>query len=177
MRRLIAVALALVVALAAIGAACADEDLVSELEAPTAARAPAAFSGDDAAGCPVTLPNGEKPFEEPRQAPTQHREGDIYTAPLGLNGVTRVRAEDRLPDGTLAPRWMFWRPRAGGSLDIEGRRLDAAAPPLGARFGAGYERSQLWVGVLEFPTAGCWEVTARSDGATMRFVTLVVAPP
>ena len=75
-----------------------------------------ALSEDGSAGCSVTLPNGEKPFEEPRQFPTQHREGELYTAPLGLNGITRVRREDRLADGTLAPRWMFWRPRAGGSL-------------------------------------------------------------
>jgi hypothetical protein len=60
----------------------------------------------------------------------------------------------------------WWR-GASGRLSIDGRRLDAAAPPLQAAVLEGYGDRGFQSSSLIFPTEGCWEITARltsSDG-------------
>jgi hypothetical protein len=67
----------------------------------------------------------------------------------------------------------WWRGEAG-ALRIEGRRLDAPAP-LAARIPEGYGDAGFQASGILFPTQGCWEVTGRVGGASLTFVTLVLA--
>jgi hypothetical protein len=68
-------------------------------------------------------------------------------------------------------KWWWWR--AGGQLEIEGRRLDAPAPPLGAHVPGGYFGDFQATGLV-FPTEGCWEVTGRVADRSLTFVVRVV---
>jgi len=79
-------------------------------------------------------------------------------------------------DGSLAMKWPWWR-GVSGKLTIEGRRLDAPAPPLRAHIPEGYGDSGFQSTALIFPTQGCWEVTGIVGNAQLTFVTLVVQVP
>lgn len=78
-------------------------------------------------------------------------------------------------------KFPWWRaPDVEGALTIEGRRLDADAPPdappLRAQIPDGYGQRFQASGII-FPTEGCWEVTARSGDAELTFITKVVKVP
>ena len=77
------------------------------------------------------------------------------------------------PDGSLRMKFPWWR--LGYTLTVEGRRLDAPAPPLRSVVPNGY-RSDFQASALFFPMAGCWEITAKSYLSTLTFVTLVLMP-
>ena len=81
--------------------------------------------------------------------------------------------------------WMFDQPRVAGQraktawfrpartrLEITGRRLDAAAPPLLVEVNASGDayRNRFQPSNLTFPTEGCWELTAQAGGSEARFV-------
>jgi hypothetical protein len=68
-----------------------------------------------------------------------------------------------------------WRKPPGARFDVSGRRLDAEAPPLKATIPDGYPGTFQASG-LTFPTEGCWEVEARTDENTLRFVVQVEPP-
>ncbi len=68
-----------------------------------------------------------------------------------------------------------WRKPPGARFDVSGRRLDAEAPPLKATIPDGYPGTFQASG-LTFPTEGCWEVEARTDETTLRFVVQVEPP-
>jgi hypothetical protein len=69
--------------------------------------------------------------------------------------------------------WYRW---VAGTLTIEGRRLDAPAPPLEAWIPDGYGDSGFQVSGITFPTDGCWEITGRVGEGSLTFVVLVVYP-
>jgi hypothetical protein len=84
--------------------------------------------------------------------------------------------------------WMFDTERVAGKrvktawfrpartkLEVTGRRLDAAAPPLLAVTSPSGEeyRHQFQPSSLTFPTDGCWEITARAGQSEARFVVKV----
>jgi hypothetical protein len=79
----------------------------------------------------------------------------------------------RLPDGSGRMK-LAWDRLVPGKLTIEGRRLDGAAPPLGAWIPDGYGDIGGQSTALFFPTAGCWEVTGKVAGHSMTFVVRVV---
>ena len=81
-----------------------------------------------------------------------------------------------LPDGSFEMKWP-WQRGVSGKLTIEGRRLDAPAPPLRADIPEGYGDSGFQSTALIFPTQGCWEVTGIVGNAQLTFVTLVVQVP
>lgn len=94
-------------------------------------------------------------------------EGTIVFRPGGPGFIDR--------DGSLGMKWPWTRgDRVVGKLTIEGRRLDADAPPLRANIPEGYGDTGFQSTSLVFPTEGCWEVTGRAGGAVLTFVTLVV---
>lgn len=68
---------------------------------------------------------------------------------------------------------VLWLKPIGSSLTITGYRLYGDAPPLAAGVPAGYG-GDYQATALDFPLAGCWEVTARSGQSELRFVTYVV---
>lgn len=70
-------------------------------------------------------------------------------------------------------KYPWWR-AVVGKLTIEGRRLDAPAPPLGAWIPDGYGLTGFQATAIIFPTEGCWEVTGKAGEASLTFVMIVV---
>lgn len=77
-----------------------------------------------------------------------------------------------LPDGSL--QWKFLWAKARLPMTIEGRRLDASAPPLRSRVNHEFDDDRFQPSSLVFPTPGCWEVTSRVGQSTLTFVIKVV---
>jgi len=126
---------------------------------------------EDAPSCPVTTPNGSTP---PGAVPSDsyHGNGALWTA-LWSEGRVAVPRQRVLADGSLTMKFPWWR-GVQGHLIVEGRRLDAPAPPLRAEVLDGYGDRGFQATDLIFPTEGCWEVTGRVGNASLTFVTLVV---
>ncbi len=154
------------------------------LAAPTSAVLP------PPPGCPVTRPNGRTP---PGEHPSRGHHGNdalwtalwtagqVVFAPGGPGSVE--------PDGSLAMKWpWWWDAGVRAPLSVQGRRLDAPAPPLRAITSDGrrldlpppdappfiYPESGFVASALLFPSTGCWEVTGTVGEAGLTFVTLVV---
>jgi hypothetical protein len=68
-----------------------------------------------------------------------------------------------------------------GELTIQGRRVDAPAPPLRARWGSGAPETafaevaggRFWASGIWFPTEGCWQVTGRVGHTRLTLVVLM----
>ena len=121
------------------------------------------------AGCPITTPNNSQP------------PGSTFGSVFHGNGALWVGLWDSNvvvwppePDGSVDAKFGWWR-AASGDLRIDGRRLDAAAPPLTANVPEVYGSTGFQATGIFFPSAGCWEVTGRVGSASLTFVTLVVA--
>jgi len=124
--------------------------------------------------CAATLPNGNTPPGE-NPGPLHHGNGALWTV-LWTEG--RVVFEPGgpgsvEPDGSLSMKFPWWR-GVRGQLTIEGRRLDATAPPLRAFILREYGDIGFQPTALIFPTVGCWEVTGRVSDSSLTFVTQVV---
>lgn len=119
--------------------------------------------------CPITHPNGSVPPGSTFGAEF-HGNGKIW---VGL-WPSNVVVQEPEPDGSIGAKFGWWR-GASGQLRIEGRRLDATAPPLRAEVPEGYGDSGFQASGIVFPTEGCWEVTGRVADASLTFVTLVLA--
>jgi hypothetical protein len=120
--------------------------------------------------CPLTFPNGRTPPDEP-EVGANHGNGKIWTAMWPHNVVIATPTYIER-DGSIGMKWAWWWQDANGKIAITGRRLDAQAPPLTAYTQAGYRRFQ--PSGINFPTEGCWEVTATVGSAKLTFVTLIL---
>jgi hypothetical protein len=128
-----------------------------------------------AATCPVTLPNRSVPADATDWGPSDsHGNGKLWTL-LAPYGVVVAPDEWIEKDGSIGIKWPWWR-GVDGTLTIEGRRLDATAPPLRADLSTAdsYGESGFQPSGIYFSTEGCWEVTGKVGGARLTFVTLVV---
>ena len=126
------------------------------------------------ASCEVTKPNGSTPPGE-RPSPNLHGNGSLWTG-LWPDGTVIFKPGGPgfvLEDGSLSMKFWWWR-GVKGKLTIEGKRLDAEAPPLRARIPDGYGDIGFQATSLIFPTIGCWEVTGRVGDASLTFITRVV---
>jgi hypothetical protein len=85
------------------------------------------------------------------------------------DGGSRATVE---ADGSIHTKLGWWR-GVPGRLRITGRRLDAAAPPLGAHVPSGYGRKGFQPTGLVFPTVGCWRVVGQVGDARLTFVVKV----
>ncbi len=134
-----------------------------------------AASGDATADCPVTLPNGRSPDVPNMFFSLGNDDDTLYTIPWedGIVIFEPGGPGSIEPDGSLAMKFPWYR-AVPGQLAIEGRRLDAEAPPLRSRIPEGYGEIGFQATALIFPTEGCWEVTGRVGEASLTFVTLVV---
>jgi hypothetical protein len=86
-----------------------------------------------------------------------------------------------------AARWLdrqkypWWTVGTTGEFTIQGRRLDASAPPLHAQINSGVPQNRFaevpgarfWASGISFPTRGCWQVTGRVGRTTLAFVVFV----
>jgi hypothetical protein len=92
-------------------------------------------------------------------------DGTVVFKPGGAGFITR--------DGSLGMKF-GWRRGISGELKIEGRRVDALAPPLRSEVSSGYGDRGFQATYIIFPTPGCWEVTGRVGDAKVTFITRVV---
>jgi hypothetical protein len=69
---------------------------------------------------------------------------------------------------------VLWYREISGQLTIEGKRLDASAPPLETFIPSGYGERGIQATGLRFPTDGCWEVVGRVGASELRFVVYVL---
>lgn len=67
---------------------------------------------------------------------------------------------------------MGWFRPAGATLAITGQRLDGEAPPLEAHVPCCYPTRFQATGIV-FPTAGCWQITAKAAESELVFVVAV----
>jgi len=168
--------LSLALALAAVAPAATPAR--SPRPVPTSRPLPAP-PAPGAAACRVTQPNGDVPpgLGNPDYA-SGYGNDALWTNLWMWGDAPRVPAPAShvLPDGSLGPvKWAWYRYRPG-RLAVEGRRLDAPAPPLRVEISDGYGTSGFHPVSLIFPTAGCWEITGRVGDASLTFVTLVIPP-
>jgi hypothetical protein len=119
--------------------------------------------------CPITRPNGSVPPGPTFGGPEYEGNGRIW---VGL-GTANVVVSQANPDGSVDYKYGWWR-ATSGPLQITGRRLDSAAPPLTADIPSGYGDSGFQATVLHYPTGGCWQVTGSVGSASLTFVTLVI---
>ena len=124
--------------------------------------------------CVVTTPNGIAAGEDhpdPRSYGNADvsvwlwQNGTVVFKPGGPGFITR--------DGSLGMKFP-WQRGVSGKLTIEGRRVDAAAPPLRSEVSSGYGNRGFQATYVIFPTPGCWEVTGRVGDAKVTFLTRVV---
>jgi hypothetical protein len=125
------------------------------------------------AACPVSQSRWLKPPEDAAvQGPPAYsnyyvnEDYSIWVTTRWSSGDSdTLRAE---PDGIK----VGWYRPAGAKLEITGRRLDGEAPPLRAEVPCCYP-TRFQASGLYFPTAGCWEVTARAADSELVFVVWV----
>lgn len=68
-----------------------------------------------------------------------------------------------------ASKVAWFRP-AGAQLEVSGRRLDGAAPPLAIDIPAGSAYVHRFTpSGMTFPTEGCWEIVAKANQHELRF--------
>jgi hypothetical protein len=118
--------------------------------------------------CPITRPNESVPPGSTFGAEF-HGNGALWVG-LWSSNVVVWQLE---PDGSVEAKFGWWREERG-KLRIEGRRLDAAAPPLTAHIPEGYGEAGFQATGIKFPTEGCWEVTGSVGNASLTFVTRVL---
>lgn len=124
--------------------------------------------------CNPTLPNDSTP---PGEQPSSgyYGNGSIWTA-LWPDGIVIADPDQIDPSGAIHMKFPWWRDQSiSGKVEIEGRRLDASAPPLNSDVPQGYGLTGFQASTLIFATPGCWQVEAHVGSATLQFVTLVRA--
>lgn len=129
------------------------------------------------APCPLTRPNGNHPPGEALDPGGYGNEALWTNLAMWSDqpGIVLVPDDGRVsPDGAIHDMKWAWYRYVPGRLTIEGRRLDAPAPPLEASIPSGYGDGGFQVSGLTFPSAGCWEITGRVGNASLTFVVLVV---
>lgn len=110
--------------------------------------------------------------EEPPKDPNASRFG---TGPWYVNENRTIWAGWDAASLVVGFNKVLWIRPKGTNLNITGRRLDAQSAPLKASIPCCYPTGFQATG-LNFPTAGCWEVTAKAGVDVLRFVT-EVGPP
>ena len=131
--------------------------------------------------CPVTIPRKD-PAPSPAPPSFNYGNSTIRISLYLRNGkliAGRLAGGGRMatinPDGSIDAKFGWWRV-GSGKIRINGRRLDAPAPPLRAHVPSGYGPGFQATG-LTFPTTGCWRVTGRYLRSQLSFTLLVSKSP
>ena len=128
--------------------------------------------------CPVTI-GRKSPISSAEffGSGSAHWNGNLYVSGLWPDGTIVFRPDGPgsvYPDGSVGMKIAWYRGNGlRGKLAIEGKRLDAPAPPLRANF-SDYRDTGFQPSEVIFPTKGCWRVTGRVADARVTFVTRVV---
>ena len=139
-------------------------------------RSKATLRIEETAGCPVTLPNGNRPPGQPQKL-SWYGNGRLW-AGVRADGIRPVVRFDLGADGSIGDKltWVttprFERPA------ISGERIDETAPPLrvlgvnrGSFAGAA---DPSYMSAVSFPTAGCWRLRARVGDVSLVYVVKIV---
>jgi len=138
------------------------------------------LAAQTAQACPVTLA-AEKTFAEPSPSSASRfwYGGEALAVLLKAGGTWRGMGAERRYRNKL----FWWRRGYDGrsesfpALVVRGRRLDGPAPrvEISRATNAHHQDFGGWamLTVVEFPTAGCWELTGAYRGSTLRFVVSV----
>ena len=131
--------------------------------------------------CPVTI--GQKSdgdaaeFFGPGRA---HWENNLYVGGLWPDGTIVFRPNGPgyvYQDGSVGMKIGWYRGKGvRGKLKIQGKRLDAPAPPVRSHL-SDYGDTGFQASEVIFPTEGCWQVTGIAGHASVTFVTKVVKLP
>jgi hypothetical protein len=122
------------------------------------------------AACPVTRPNGIAP---PGAPPLSFYGNSALAVLVPADGVMHSAK----PDGTLFAK-MLWIAAGYSHLRVSYRRLDVAAPAIGAvTVGgtlSGYDKGPSWASRMYFDR-GCWEVRGTVASGALTVVLRVLA--
>lgn len=151
--------------------------------APLPTGSPVARAGTTTIACPVTpYSAGPPPGSEGDRAIAGLLAGKWY----GGEGLWAFPWLAREPAGTLyldpssggERKILWWRaPGVRGAVSVEGRQLDGPAPPVRLNLTSGFGETGQQPSAVHFPTAGCWQITARAGNASLTFVALVIEAP
>lgn len=154
----------------------------------TAFSSPMPLSSEAAAACPVTQPTGPLSSDQAvKDLNLSNPENTLLTI-LWPDSTVIFKpggAGEMAADGSLSMKWPWYRHNIKGQVAIEGRRLDAYAPPLRSIVGCCYGNSTaasdccygdtgFIASALIFSSEGCWEVTGKVNNHQLTFVTLVL---
>jgi len=125
------------------------------------------IAGDlPAPSCPITATIHAQAPLDPGVDPLV---GDWYMS--ADRSIWAMHQAFRAGNGDKVP----WIRPAGARLVIIGRRLDGRpATPLKVQIPGNYATA-FTPSTMEFPTAGCWEITGKADGKELRFVLQVAS--
>jgi hypothetical protein len=169
-------------------AECLAHQQSAAVNASTSSQRTATTPSPVPKSCPITKPP-VPPFVPPPPYPTKTDPNSFWFGTDKLwthlpEGGTWSGLPHYTPsDPTFRQKLFFWREgyswhtESRPRLIITGRRLDASAPPLvfdGAK--AGWQQDQehpFMVTGVNFPTLGCWELTANYQGDRLTFVVWV----
>lgn len=152
---------------------------------PLLLPSPASLTKSAIVSCPVSLPNVSKSPAEHYISTIdgyQNNDGTLFTVLWpGGKVIFSPRGPGLVyPDGSLGMKWPWYR-TIPGEVIIDGRRLDAPAPPMPTVIlrgkPDGYGETGFHPSGLIFPSEGCWEITGRVSNASLTFVTLVIKIP
>jgi hypothetical protein len=156
---------------------------LSQMNGASAAPLSVVAANGPAISCPVTKPPSPSflpPHGYPSDSgPTQFWFGTakLWTS-LPLDGTWKGLGHYTPDDPTYRQKLFFFRQgfaireEPSPKLTLTGRRLDAAASPLQSGTSNGWqdERFPFMVAGVNFPTLGCWEITADYHGDKLTFV-------
>ncbi len=133
----------------------------------------------------VTIPNGSSPAKanaphapmndtEVLRKNWNHGNGVLWVN-LSPRGELVISDNERERDGYYRVKFHWWR-GVRGLVAIEGRRLDAPAPPLRYKAASIAENGDIGLMpcLLFFPSAGYWEITGHIADKSLTFVIHIV---
>ena len=124
-----------------------------------------------ASSCPVTLPNHPRAnFAVSKKF--GYRQGQLAVELWPL-GVTLVNKRDVDADGTLGVK-VGWYRYGRGKLTITATRLDKPARVKRTSVPSGYGPTGFQASGIDFPSEGCWRVTATVGHSHLSYVTAVL---
>ena len=128
--------------------------------------------------CPKTLPSGDI-FGKPFPSSDSWYGAETLAVMLRPDGIWRGMG----PQHRFRDKLFWWslgfKPGMESNLEVTARRLDASSSPADVSPPTNAHAPDLggWTMLVavEFPTAGCWEITGRYLGQALSFVVEVRA--
>ena len=128
---------------------------------------------DDRSNCPESTPSWVKPPEDAAvSGPTEY--GYYFVnEDRSIWASAWWNAQEEYPLSARKEGFkMGWFRPAGADLNIEGQRIDQSAAPLTAEIPCCYPTQFQATGII-FPSAGCWEITAKAEDQVLSFIVWV----